>query len=375
MAESSISDIQIDDGNHEQGKSIKLHPLAIVGISDHHTRVAVGGSHMAKDAPLVGLLFGQHNGDEISILDAQEMEFSFAASPVAAEGKFGGGSQEEQTQHKASLETKIELHKKVFKDHEVLGWYHVHPHNEATTTDSTAVHMSGMIREYIHESCSDPLFLWMHPDPGSGNGRKTQKEFPIRIYESVAVIDAQQPHRRAKFLPLEFEVNTGEPERIAVEKAISDQPTAGGANNGLDIQIQTLESCIKSLISRLDVLLQYVQSVENNQSKVTCKTMRTLRQIDSILSQLPVFLSYRNLENPNASFTSGYEDVLTISYLAAVNKSTNTLRKLADKIRLVQEGANKGSNTSKQSSQIAGAASGRVSVGGQKHTGTVFKSR
>ena len=150
---------------------------------------------------------------------------------------------------------------------------------------------------------------------------------------------------------------------------------AGGANNGLDLQIQTLESCIKSLISRLDVLLQYVQSVENNQSKVTCKTMRTLRQIDSILSQLPVFLSYRNLENPNASFISGYEDVLTISYLAAVNKSTNTLRKLADKIRLVQEGANKGSNTNKQSSQIAGAASGRVSVGGQKHTGTVFKSR
>ena len=44
-------------------RSIKIHPLAIIGISDHHTRVVTGGSALPKEAPVVGLLFGYYLND------------------------------------------------------------------------------------------------------------------------------------------------------------------------------------------------------------------------------------------------------------------------------------------------------------------------
>jgi hypothetical protein len=195
-----------------------------VGISDHHTRVAVGGSHMATDAPVVGLLFGVQAGLEISILDAQEMEYSFSSAKAAASGDntFGGGSAAEQSEHKASLEIKIELHKKVFPTHEVVGWYRVHPISDAAT-DTMDVQTSATVRGFLHESCSNPMMLRMHPDVGAGENTNSQQELPIRIFESITCVDAQQ-HCTTNFVPLEFEVNTGEPERIAVEKAFSDQP-------------------------------------------------------------------------------------------------------------------------------------------------------
>ena len=37
---------------------VKIHPLAIIGISDHHTRVVSGGSALPRTSPVVGLLFG-----------------------------------------------------------------------------------------------------------------------------------------------------------------------------------------------------------------------------------------------------------------------------------------------------------------------------
>ena len=37
--------------------------LAIIGISDHHTRVVTGGSALPKTAPVVGLLFGYYSNE------------------------------------------------------------------------------------------------------------------------------------------------------------------------------------------------------------------------------------------------------------------------------------------------------------------------
>ena len=60
---------------------IKIHPLAIIGISDHQTRIATGGSPLSsspppassssqprKLPPIVGLLFGYQNGITIYIV-------------------------------------------------------------------------------------------------------------------------------------------------------------------------------------------------------------------------------------------------------------------------------------------------------------------
>jgi hypothetical protein len=104
------------------------------------------------------------------------------------------------------------------------------------------------------------------------------------------------------------------------------------------MQVQSLKSCILSMTSRLETLLQFVEKCKT--ATMTPQLQRTLRQVDGILSQLPVFLSYHS-KNQHASFEESYDDALTISYLAALNKSTNALRKYSDKVKVVQENNNK----------------------------------
>jgi hypothetical protein len=45
----------------QQQRSIKIHPLAIIGISDHYTRIVSGGSALSTSSPVVGLLFGHYD--------------------------------------------------------------------------------------------------------------------------------------------------------------------------------------------------------------------------------------------------------------------------------------------------------------------------
>ena len=63
--------------------------LALVAITDHHTRIVAGGSTLPPTAPCVGLLFGQQDGLKVTICDAVETEHSFAST--TGEGDFGGG--------------------------------------------------------------------------------------------------------------------------------------------------------------------------------------------------------------------------------------------------------------------------------------------
>eukprot|EP01036_Dinobryon_divergens_P016469 gene16469-22337_t len=59
-------------GDVKSSRKVGIHPLAIASICDHYTRVSVGGSKLPKDCPVVGLLFGVQDGQDISIFDGTE---------------------------------------------------------------------------------------------------------------------------------------------------------------------------------------------------------------------------------------------------------------------------------------------------------------
>ena len=59
-------------------RTVALHPLAIVGVSDHFTRVSVGGSRQGAGSPVVGLLFGMQRGLEVDVVDAIEVHLTEA---------------------------------------------------------------------------------------------------------------------------------------------------------------------------------------------------------------------------------------------------------------------------------------------------------
>lgn len=378
-------------GGSQQEKILKVHPLAIIGISDHHTRVVTGGSALPTTAPVMGLLFGYQDGLTVSIIDAEEMEYSFSEEGKSGGGAFGGGTDDQQAQHKSGIQTKIDLHRKVFPMHEVIGWYRVSNDPDGSPTEEDLRMNNGKMREY-NES---PLFVLMNAGSqealssekssggkeGSSKGDAAREklerdeQLPLSVYETLVTVntneDEAQP--RAVFVNLEFELETFEPERIAVEKVFKTQPSMvavaassatvsktatsekdsgnSGAKgekgdepsaapnaatippSGLDMHLQSIQSSIQAMNTRLAILIDFLKKTQKGEVPTNHKL---LRQVDSLVRQLPFVMSSSN-SRLSQELDGEYDDMLMLSYLASVTKAAKAVRGYTEKFGLVHE--------------------------------------
>ena len=87
-------------------------------MSDQYTRVSCGGSPLDKDAPVVGLLFGCKDVDGvIQIRDADDIPTDVSESSTK----------------------QVNLHRAVFPQHSVFGWYRVSLQDEEPTTNDLRI--------------------------------------------------------------------------------------------------------------------------------------------------------------------------------------------------------------------------------------------
>jgi len=381
------NDISQSNNTQMQEKIIKMHPLALIGISDHSTRVISGGSAQPKNSVTMGLLFGIQNHLTISIIDAEEVEYKH---------------------NKQHVDTKIELHQKVFPTHEVVGWYRVY-RNDSTKTDEEAglptpedmMISNGWMKEY-NES---PLFVLMssgeeeetttekgdqQPAPmdvdTEVDGRDAREkmdqdqQLPLNIYEMLVTSE----QAGVVFVNLEFELETFEPERIAVEEVFKTQPTTGPSVRPLnsaaakpadsddapdarssvnqeeteeeqdDIQpapvsasslhIQSLQSSIEAMNARIAVLLEFLRKTQ--EGKIP-PDHALLRQVGSLVRQLPfvvgrgdfAVVGSRQMRDGRIAqeFEDGYDDMLVLSFLASMAKTTKAVLNYSEKFRVVND--------------------------------------
>jgi len=300
---SNSNDEEVTKEQHEQEKTIKLHPLAIINISDHHTRATSGGSPLSSTTPVIGLLFGYQENLTIHILDSIEME----DYPSEADS--------------AHIQTNIELHQTVFKTHDVMGWYRITPESQPKDHDLNITHVS--IRKYNE----NPLFLLVSSNsnlvvvPDDNN---QEDELPILLYETFVTNEGPA------FRNLEFDLDTHEPERIAVEKVFHTQPHGHGspAPSQLDLQFQSLSSSLLSLDARLTTLLTYLQT-----NQLTHEDYPLLRNIDSLLRHYPP--PRRNLHQKE--FEEEFQDMLVLTGCATVAKTAKSVHGYVDKFKTVCE--------------------------------------
>lgn len=416
-------------------RSIKIHPLGIIGISDHHTRVVTGGSALPPNAPVVGLLFGYYSNDrssgsggkDVSIVDVEEMEY-----PKSDEGD------DVQSSQRAAVLKKIELHQKVFPQHKVVGWYRVQKQNDENSMnieDSSgggvmpseedlrmnqtemARYCSGSTGEGSNdEDAESPLFVLMNaaktaednnggdkkPSSSSSNNASEEmevdEELPLTVYETLVTT----AEASAVFVNADFELETYEPERIAVEKVFKTQPSkstvalaakdaaatadtadakeegADAAASGdesrkagkkskkdddkqqqksskpaftrgpteLDILEDSLQSSIRAMNIRMNVLLEYLQKVKAGEI-TTDDTL--LRNIDGLIRQLPLVLAALEEGQAVSNGTGGnrkplheleneHSNTMLLTYLAAVAKTAKSVHIYSEKFRAVGEG-------------------------------------
>jgi len=272
----------------DEGRKVKLHPLAIVSISDHHTRVQMGGAVAPKDSKIVGALFGRQNGLEVHIYDCLELIY---APETGLDSAF--------------LEKTKELYLANFPEYDLLGWYTVG--GAITAEDLT-------IQKHVQAFNELPLFLRMDPKPDAES-----KQLPVSVYESETHVINQGP--QMVFVLSPFEVSTDQTERIGIEHVGKTRDTAG--QSAVDVCVDPVVSALRTLRARVDVLARYLALVKTGEVEAD---HRLLRQIKAVCSQLPT-----PGDEVDDAMLRELTDTIVVTYLSSVTRTTAMVSGLTDK--------------------------------------------
>ncbi|KAI9511796.1 COP9 signalosome subunit 6 [Russula earlei] len=269
--------------------SLSLHPLPILNISEHLTRL-----RLQTNTPLpfvLGALLGTQNGREVEIVNS----FEVAVLPS------------ENVDH-GSFSVRKEQYKQVFPSLEFIGWYTV-------ASLPTQSHIT--LHEQFSLYCSNPLLLILQPIH-TVSVNVTLGHLPIRAYEPTIEIRDHAP--RSVYIEAPFSVETGEAERIAVDT------TARGGEGGtsLESHLQTQRAAVKMLHDRILVLVDYLRGVLSGSAP---KDHATIRSLAALVASLPASDS----KGFRDEFETEYEDVQLTAYLSTLTKSTNILNDIVDK--------------------------------------------
>ena len=259
--------------------------LAIASICDHYTRVAAGGSRMASNSPVIGLLFGVQNGLDISIIDATDAIYDVVGGVIIL--------------NSPEIEKKKRLFTAVFASYELLGWYTLTNGNQVLPVHMT-IHRDMMA---FNEA---PLFLLMNhaPDPNA-------KQLPLSIYEAEMHLIQDAPTQI--FVDIAFKLETAQAERVAVDQITKVIPTEGVST--LEVQNQSLITSLRILEKKIAVITKLVRSMQEGTVPV-----------DHSFQQLPAIDS----DNFQGQFLNEMVDTLMMTYLSTSTKATSNLTELSE---------------------------------------------
>ncbi|KAJ8462444.1 hypothetical protein ONZ45_g5705 [Pleurotus djamor] len=254
------------------GLSLSLHPLPILNISEHLTRLKLQTN---SNSPFVlGALLGTQTGREVEIVNTFEL---------AVEG-------DTQNVDHGFLVSRRDQYKQVFPSLEFIGWYTV-------ATYPTSKHIA--LHDQFTNYCSTPLLLILQPTLAFVSSDVNAQTLPFKAYEpSVEIRDRKT---RSVFIEASYNVETGEAERIAVDW------TARGGGGGTSW-----------------VLAKYCQDASEGKAP---KDHATLRALSALVASLPA------TENKGfrEEFDTEYEDVQLTAFLSTMTKGVNTLNDMVDK--------------------------------------------
>ncbi|XP_057978893.1 COP9 signalosome complex subunit 6a-like isoform X2 [Malania oleifera] len=284
------------------GLTFKLHPLVIVNISDHYTRVksqtnppllacnATGSSNSADGAAasappsprVYGCVIGVQRGRTVEIFNSFELLYDPSTHSL----------------DRPFLEKKQEL-----------CWY---------STGSDAEESDMHIHKALMDINESPVYVLLNPSINHA-----QKDLPVTIYESeLHVIDGIP---QLIFVRSSYTIETVEAERISVDHVAHLKPSDGGsAATQLAAHLTGIHSAIKMLNSRIRVLHHYLLAMQKGE--IPCENA-LLRQVSSLLRRLPAIES----EKFQDDFLMEYNDTLLITYLAMFTNCSSTMNELVDK--------------------------------------------
>nr|CAG4650279.1 EOG090X08T4 [Sida crystallina] len=277
--------------------SVLLHPLVVMNISEHWTRVR---AQEGKAQQVIGALIGKQKGRSLEIMNSFELVFTVIEDrDVVIDRDY--------------YNTKEEQFKQVFSEMDFLGWY-----TTGAAPNESDIHVHKQICE-INES---PVFLKLNPFTRNS-------DLPVTMYESV--IDLVNGEATMLFVELSYTLATEEAERIGVDH-VARMATAGDANESSQVaeQLQAQHNAVKMLSNRVRLILEFIRAMERGEVP---KSHEVLREAKSLTNRLPVL----NSELFQEKYYTQYNDVLLQTYLASITKACHDLHQFVNKFNILYD--------------------------------------
>ncbi|VDI08383.1 COP9 signalosome complex subunit 6-like [Mytilus galloprovincialis] len=274
--------------------SVSFHPLVIMNISEHWTRVR---AQEGKPTQVLGAVIGKQKGRIIEVMNSFELLFDRIEDEIVINMEY--------------YNTKEEQFKQVFSDMDFLGWY---------TTGEQPTQSDIRVHKQIVQINESPLFVKMNP-----LARKTDV-MPISIYESV--IDLVNNEATMLFVELSYTIATEEAERIGVDHVARLSSSETSDSSTVAEQLVAQHSSIKMLHSRVKIILEYIKAVESGEIP---KNHDILREAYSLCYRLPVL----NTPQFKEDFYNQCNDVCLMAYLGTLTKGCNTMNQFVTKFNMM----------------------------------------
>ncbi|CAK9231272.1 unnamed protein product [Sphagnum troendelagicum] len=285
------------------GLTFKLHPLVIVNISDHYTRIKAQSGSASPLPRVYGCVIGVQTGRTVEIFNSFELHYDATQNVL----------------DRAFLESKQEQYKKVFPKYDVLGWY---------STGSDIQDSDMLIHKALTDINESPVYLLLNPAINHA-----QKDLPIAIFESELHVIEGVPS--LIFVNASYTIETVEAERISVDHVAHIKPSDGSsAATQLAAHLTGMHSAIKMLNSRIRVLHHHLVSIQKGEAPYDHSL---LRQVSSLIRRLPAIDSSRFQDD----FLMEYNDTLLMTYLATITKCSSTMNELVDKFNTAYDKQNR----------------------------------
>ncbi|GFQ82454.1 COP9 signalosome complex subunit 6 [Trichonephila clavata] len=275
--------------------TISLHPLVIMNVSEHWTRVK---SQEGTPQQVIGALIGKQQGRNIEIMNSFELVFDRIEEDIIIDKDY--------------YTTKEQQFKQVFSDLDLIGWY---------TTGDAVNEYDIKIHKQICEIYESPVFLKLNPQ-----GRHT--ELPVSIYESI--IDLVSGEATMLFVELLYTLATEEAERIGLDHMARMSTNESGESSLVAEQLQAQHSAIKMLHSRVHLILDYVRAVKEGK---VAPNHEILREAYSLCHRLPVISS----ETFKQEYFNQCNDVGLMTYLGTLTKGCNTINQYVNKFNILYD--------------------------------------
>lgn len=232
---------------------ISLHPLVIMNISEHWTRLRSQNVER-KPVQVYGAVLGKQIGRHIELINSFEIKLNEAEGGLSLDEEF--------------FMTREGQYKEVFPDLDLMGWY--------TTGVDAPTDSDLYIHKQIIKIRETPVMVKL--DPQSSNSDK----LPIAVFESL-VNPSDETSMQWQRIP--WALASEQAERIGIDHIAKISTTTKNSKSQTSSQVAGQYSAVNMLQTRLQLILDYVVAIQKGELP---RNEAIIREIALLVRRLPV---------------------------------------------------------------------------------------